>query len=437
MKYKKDKDGNLVLDKNGDPIPMTDANGKPIAFEGSIEDLKKMSKTMNTAAERVEEVSNKIASIQAAAAQQGETLTQQQADLLAFKDLMSMKFGQSGMKDVANEMSKTVSNLFNARHPLGKRSKVDEDFKKTINYETPTDATAGYLIRDELASQIFELSDVYGNVINRVTKFTVSPGQTIKINRELAHITASWRTIAANTDSAEGEAIPDATGGTFGQISMEPILVGCKFVATNEMLEFPEIGFGAMMARKASRAIIRTRESGILKGTHGGSANDPPSDGITQDSNITDLTDLTAATAQEFLAFIANAVAAYGPLQDTVDNVLLIPSTKYYELAGETVNASNAAFIWSNPRQGIPSMLFGYELIHHNDMYDGADYHVAIGSLDSVVEITSGQLNIGFNPYGYDSNGAGWETNETLIRVYTHANYRTINPGVWRRAQFA
>ncbi len=414
-----------MTDQNPTPAP----DEAPVVFEGSLEELQALSATMNTAAARVEEVSHQVEDIAKRQAEQGEALTKGQADLLAFKDLFSKKYGPSGMKDVANEINQFVCNLYHTRHPMGTPTKAAAGFGK--DYTTTTDATAGYLIDDVLAKEIFELSDVYGKIINRITNFTVAPGTTIKINRELAQITAGWR---SSTGAAvdEGANIPAATGGTFAQISMEPFLIGTRFVTSNEMLETPGLGFGAYMARKAARAIIRKREESILKGTHGGSANDPPSDGLTQDSNITDLTDLSANTAAQHLAFIANCVAAYGPLEDTVDNVLLIPSAKYFGLAGETVNASNAAFIWANPRENIPTMLFGYELIHHNDMYDGTDYHIACGPLDTIVEILSGQLSIGFNPYG-----DGWDTNETSVRVFTHANYRTVSPAVWRRAQYA
>jgi len=371
---------------------------------------KKMSeenKVLENTVEQVEKAVETVGNLEKGFADVKESNAQVAKDVLELRAFMEAKHGASGADDFDAEMNKFLSKAF--RHSRGDKAVAD--------FTTTTDATAGYLVDDILSSELFEIGDVYGTILDRCTNLTVPAGSTMKVNKDATLPTAYWRT-------AQGTAMTEAEA-TFGQASLTPALVGAYIKAANELLESPGVGFGSLMAARMARAVLKAKEDAILIGT---SAGDEPTDGLLVVAGVNSQTAITEMDFADLVSFLGEAAADYAPSADPTQNVLLLDPVKYLAFLGQATAATMPGFSWADPATGQPARVFGYEIVVHPSMYDASDYYIGLGDLANIVTASSGEVRVDFNPY------SGWTSNETWMRVFTHFDYEVMIPGQWSKA---
>lgn len=371
------------------------------ALDTVVEQLEKTAENVGDAVKTVENLEKSFADVQATNAQTAK-------DVVELRSYMEAKHGASGADDFSNEMSKFISSTF--KHSRGKA--LGDDFTTT------TDASAGYLVDDILAKELFEIGDVYGNVLPRCTNITIPAGSTMDVNKDALLPTAYWR-------SAQGTDIT-GTAPTFGQASLAPILVGSYIKASNELLESPGVGFGSLMTARMARAIVKAKEDAILKGDSVGG--DEPTDGLLTVDGVNAQTALSDMDVSDIANFLGEAVADYAPSEDPSDNVILMTAGKYLKLLGLATASGMPAFTWADPSRGQAASIWGYEIIRHPSMNDGTVHNIALGDLKNILVASSNQAYVDFNPY------SGWTSNETWMKVQTHCDYEVMMPNQWSKA---
>jgi len=327
------------------------------------------------------------------------------------RDFLRAQHGESGAKDWLMSFNDFIRGVYHTR----RYGKLPEDIqsKAAVDpFDSTTAATAGYLVPEELLPGIIAMQDLYGQLYPRLTKITVPPGRTIKINQDAALPAASWR-------AAQGETIVhEATPMSFGQDSLSTELIGTYIKIANELLDQPGVNFAAVAASRMIAAVVKAIEIGVLQGVD----TTEPSDGILVDGNTTDDsgTTIAANTLAGYATWIEAAVAGHDIVYDTSQYQLFVTPGKKVNLMAQSISATNlpGALAWGDARAGAPDRLFGYEFIAHPAMTYSAAPYAALVMTSMITLAETGRFSVDIN-----SLGTGWTDNESWLRVFTHADW--------------
>lgn len=332
--------------------------------------------------------------------------------------------GKSGAEDWAHDMGVFVRAAF--LHEK-KNIKTDETFKngkpaadfvgKTAHTFTTTDATfSGNLLPTILLPGIRELMDIYGRLYPRVTKFTVPPGQSARVNSEGLQPAAAWRATQG------GAMTEEAVGATYTTDTLVTQLLYVYQTIANELLVNPSINYGAVAATAGVKACIRKLEYDML------AAASAPSAGVV--ANSTAQTTMASATFALIGAFIKESIADNAWAVDTTKNCLFLHPRDVITLALQAVGATELTgmLVWGDPRRGIPTTLLGYEVIVHPGCNNGTNNYAFLGDPAAIYLAETGNFGIDF------SGEVAFKDFETAMRVYTHADWSVMQPTEWHRA---
>ena len=331
--------------------------------------------------------------------------------------------GKSGAEDWANDLAVFVRAAYSheklhrpSAETFKNGAKAADFIGKTAHTFTTTDATyAGNLLPTLLLPGIKELMDIYGKLYPRVTKFTIPPGQSARVNSEGLQPAAAWRATQG------GAMTEEATGATYATDTLVTQLLYVYQTIANELLVNPSTNFGAVAATAAVKACIRKLEYDML------AAASAPSAGVVASS--TDQGTIGSATFALTGSFIKASIADNSWAVDTTGNCLFLHPRDVITLALQAVSDSNlpGMMAWGDPRRGIPTTLLGYEVIVHPGCNNGSNNFMFLGDPASIYLAETGNFGIDF------SGEVAFKDFETAMRVYTHADWSVMQSAEWHR----
>lgn len=341
---------------------------------------------------------------------------------------LARKYGDSGAADYLNDMQKFLCGVAASRMgfkmPEGDILGVpvkDVVGKAAADFTTTTDATAGYLIPDQLRPGIRELLDIYGNFLPRTTQVTAPAGHSLLMNRDAARPVAYWRSTQLSAMTEE------ATPMSFAQDTVTSILCGTYIQIANELLRSPFINFAAVSTVRLIAAILRKAEFGVIAGTEAG---DEPSDGIIADA--TDQGSIASMTFANLITFLQSCIEdneyAFNPSR----NVIIMTPTDAMALAAQSVGATELTgmLVWGNPRTGVPTTIMGYELIVHPAANNGTNKHVLLGDPSTITLVNDGTFSVDIS----GEAGSAFTENASILRALNHYDWNIGQPSEWHKA---
>lgn len=343
--------------------------------------------------------------------------------------MLQSEHGKSGQQDWSNMLGKWICGAYmhraTGRVPEElKISGYDYDAPLTKGYTVGTGATMGYLVPPLVLPGIIAMRQVTGAIMSKVTKITMPPLGTMRVNSDDVLPTVGW--------VSEGSAVSEVTTAAVSTDTVTPKMVGGYVTAQNELLQYPGIGWADQMAVRFMTAIIRAEEYGMIGGTTGASY---PSDGVVPAISAVSgtpgvLTALATATVQNVIGFIGAAVAVQNYASDVLSNCLFLSPARYFALAGQAVGTNvGAALAWANPTAGIPPRFLGYETIMATGCLLSTTHSIVLGDPRSIQFANSGEIMVNFNPYP-----SGWAANQSLMGVWTHSDWSIGAPRMWFKA---
>lgn len=325
--------------------------------------------------------------------------------------------GESGAEDWLNDVGKFMIGLFQQK----RHGRIDESLvmskgrvtrdviaKTAATFDTTTNATAAYLLPEQLMPGIIQLGDVYGNLFPLLTTFTAPMGQKVHISPQTAKPVARRRTTQGGTMTEED------TPMAFGRNTITTELVYVYLTIANEMINASGIGFAAIATAESLRAINRLDEYDILAGTDSGGA---PSDGWI--AVATDQGTVASATFGNVITFLRDSIADNEVASDPTRNALIMHPIHALDLATQAVGTSELTgmLVWGDPRRGIPTTLMGYPVVTHPGCYNGTSYHMLLGDPRKVYVGRDAAFGIDF------SQDVAFKDYETALRVLNHTDW--------------
>jgi len=381
---------------------------KDNALNEAVEQIEKAVGKVDESTKSVIEVEKSLSELQTSNAQVVK-------DVVEMRAYLEAEHGKSGAQDFEHEMSKFISKAF--KHNKTNKTSAGFNEKAVADYTTTTDATAGYLVDDILAKEIFGIGDAYGNILPRTTQITVPAGTTLKVNKDLLLPIATWRATGQGVAMDEDES-------TFAQATLTPALLGSYVKIANELLDSPDIGFGGIMSARMARSILLAKETAILAGDL---ENAEPTDGLLNGGLATnDQTAITTLGFDDVAAFLGECIVDYAPSGNPAENQILMTQGEYLGLIASGAILTTPGFSFSDPANEQPARIYGYEIVTHPQMSG----FIALGNLKDILVANSGQMSVDFNPYAT----TGWTANETWMRVFTHCDYEIMQPNQWSKA---
>ena len=385
-------------------------------------EIHKVSESVKNLEVTSEDVAKVKSDLQAQAAIVAKTAAEFEAtakDVAEMRKLLTAKHGKSGAEDVKEILHKWIKGTYNHK----RYGKVPAEYKlegydwenggrDKADMTTTTAATAGYLVPTLVRSEVYEMKDLYGKLLPRLTRITCPAGVTMTIPRDLVQNTAYWR--------AQGTALGD-TPATFQGGSVTPKLLGNVSNIANEMLDAPGASIVEVLTKRMIRSLVRAEETGVLQGDDDGvgDGTDPPSDGVliaAAGGAQTAIADMTVAKLQ---LFITESIVDNALLYDTANAILCLHPAKW---RGTNVlvwgATSGAGLAGINVVTGGPDQFEGYDVIPTPACLISTTYWAAMFDPTEVIYANSGQLALDMNPLG-----SGWHSNETALRVITHSDW--------------
>ena len=365
------------------------------------------------------------------------------------KSGLGQKLGLSGRDDFFNETAKFLAAVHHKAMNKGVDTpdslslsngvKLDDlaidhnGQKAAADFTTGTAGSpfAGFLIPEILRPGIIELKDIIGNIIPRLTAVTVPAGANVRIPRETAKPTATWRAV-------ENVAITEeATPYAFTRDTLNTTLLGTYIQISNELISNPSINFGAVATARLIRGIMRKLEDSVLQGNQAAGATDPPTDGILIDANVNDQGTYASATFALVVSFLQDAIADNEVAFDPSMNQIIMTPSDLLALASEAVGATELTgmLVWGDPRRGIPTTLLGYEVIAHPSMQvstGSGSKRIALGDLASITLGQNSAFAVDINPW----LETAYKENSSWLRVFNHYDYSLGQPSQWHKGAF-
>jgi len=271
MEFKKDKDGNLILDEKGNPIPIENKESDKVTMDKKdVQEMtdkkadEKAAKTVEQLIEHLEKQSEKIDAFLARPQEKQEPVPPVIADGMIqsnihVKDikhrvgLTCMIIGQKGLAN-----PKDTNPLSDGLKELGidEKSFLSENSIKTLNASLYTDG--GVFVREFWQDII--IPKLESKVIVRnagAPVIDISKG-TQKIAKELTGADFYW----VGEDTAITQSSP-----TYGSIELAEHEGGVKIPITNKLLQTGGVTLPKFIEDQMMRALVRGEDLGFLLGT--------------------------------------------------------------------------------------------------------------------------------------------------------------------------
>lgn len=351
------------------------------------------------------------------------------------KDL-AMRYGPSGADDWLMDTQKFLRGVaaakFGGKLPedleLGGEKVADLVRKAAADFTTTTDATAGFLLPDTLMPGTRELLDLYGSFYPLVTKVKAPAGHSIKMNRDSARPTATWRGTQVSTivESGAGNGGADPTMG-WQQDTVVSELLGSFVQIANELLRSPHVNFAAVAVVRMLHAILWKLEYGLISGTEG---TGEPSDGLIADAG--DRGSIASMTFQNLITFLQNCLAANSWAFDTRRNKIIMTPADALALAAQSVGTSELTgmLVWGDPRKGVPTTVMGYEVIVHPAANNGSNKHVLLGDPSTITLVEDSAPSVDVSEHA----GNAFTENASILRVFNHYDWNLGQTVEWHKA---
>ena len=171
-----------------------------------------------------------------------------------------------------------------------------------------------------------------------------------------------WVSASPRTTFSQSEPTP----ASFADYNIVTEILYVLQTASNELMQNPSVGFGAILASMALRSLLRKLEADIIGGTTGSDA--CPSAAMIPVITTTSTNDqgtVANATIATVGGFLADCIADNSYASDTAGNTLFMHPSNVLSLALQSVSDTNlpGALVWGDARKGIPPTLLGYRLI--------------------------------------------------------------------------
>lgn len=336
-------------------------------------------------------------------------------DVAELRAMLKHDFGKSGADDWRNEFQNFIKAVYHVQKGL----KMPEFLQKAAaDYVTDVDAQGGYLVPRGVADEVIKLTLRHGQVWPLVDKFTMPPGMSIRVPYESTLADVAIRT---------------SQGGTATEIS-GPIAWGADVLApawyngygkiANEALTAPGISISDNIVNQLMAQVVRKLEESIIQGDDSG---DDPHDGILVATGVNSQDAMATVTMALVATFIADCLADHEGSGDTMENYLLTTDAAAYQLkSGASATGANP---WGDPSTGRPPVFNGYRLITSPHCLS-TTHRMIMSPLGKIKVGWSGQFSVSFN------ESLGWVSNETWVRVATHADFALGNPDMHHKAVF-
>ena len=345
------------------------------------------------------------------------------AHLKLATETLSKSYGRVGAEDFVDEFGKWIRGVHSeqklrqpSQETFKSGQKVAEVIKATTEFSTTTGATAGYLIPTLLRPGFVELKDIYGNLYPRVQKFTSPPGQAVVVNNQNGVPTAAWQ-------SAQNAAITqnDPNTHTYDDDTLVPKLLYVVEKMSNELVTNPYIGFAAMTAMTAAKAVNRKLEYDML------AAASSPHAGVVAAS--TDQGTIGSATIALVGSFIKAAIADNAYAIDPTRNCLFLHPRDAITLALQSVSSTNlpGMLVWGDPLKGIPTTFLGYSVIVHPGCNNGTNTFAFLGDPQNIILAEGPSYVMDF------SDQVAFLNFQTAMRVGNHYDYVVKQTSEWHR----
>lgn len=405
---------------------------------------KALVESVQKAAETVERLDKEFTKANAAAVQLrqefADETTRLRADVETFKANLNTNYGPSGAQDYCAEFSKFVHAAYWHKRSGGRMTPKGTFFGKTMDelsvtekaaqdfITSPTAEYAGYLVPTQVIPGITEMKDVYGTIYPLIgNKVTCPPGSKIAINRDSVLPTAAYRTTVSSRTQAQ-PITEEATGMQWGQDSLVTSWIGSYIIIANELLAQPSVNFGAVAAARLARAVLRKMEEGVLQGDDAAGA-PAPNDGILVATGPGTRTAISSFTMAGFLTFLKEHAAFVPPGLNPAETCVIVHPRDLLNLATLSYATPLLGLLaWGDIVKGIPPTILGRRIVAHPSALYSAAYYGIAGDMGMVTLAETGGFTIDFNPYG-----AGWTSNETYLRVFTHAAWSIGIPTYWSK----
>jgi len=279
-----------------------------------------------------------------------------------------------------------------------------EQEKAVADFTTATAATAGNVVPTLISREIDRIAALRANLVSRCRVLNVSPGQAINIPSEgvkaLGYI-----------QKTQGGALTELEA-TFGSTTLRPVPYHSWFTVSNELLNFSDVDFGAIMAESMTEGIDTKVEESLLQGEDGG---DDPHDGVLVVGGTNDQNNLAASpTEATMCTFLSESVADYAPLLDS--GVFLMHPAKYALLIAATVGAAS-------PLLDVTARTFaGRPILLSPSMLIPATYWAALLDPRDIWIASDGLYRLDVDPYGL------FTSNESRVRMMRHLDYAVVGP---------
>ncbi|HOX27465.1 MAG TPA: phage major capsid protein [Candidatus Krumholzibacteria bacterium] len=341
-------------------------------------------------------------------------------DVAEFRKMAQNEYGKSGAVDYSVEFGKFIQAAYHTK--INKDKPLPDHLKAVADYVTTTDAQGGIFVPTLLDPMVRRIIEIHGRMWPYTRKIIVPAGQLIEVPFDSTLPTMTWR-------ASQGTALTEDAGPiAVGDDDLRPVLLADYVAIANELLGSAVINIGEFFATRMISKGIRAIEKGFLLGN---TTTTGPHNGVItladagSSGSPFEGTALATPTFALMAGFIAECNASFEGSGDTSAYQLVTTQAVANKLAAQAVGASELTgmLVWGSPRDGIPSRLMGYDLVISPHCVSTTNRVVMI-NLSNVVVAWTGGFAVDFNPYGYASATAGgWGSNETLMKVQTHADY--------------
>lgn len=258
-----------------------------------------------------------------------------------------------------------------------------------------TDAEGGYLVPEELRSEIFRvLPDV--SVMRRIARVIPMSTDTLKLNTLTARPKAYWTAEYASKSTTSAE---------FGQVTLNPNDLVCLLPVTDQLLADANINMIQFITELFVEAIALEEDKAFFTGSGSGEPK-----GINQET-------ISSSDAGETLDF-----------DNVIDLIDLVPSRvsqqpgaafvghRYVKRQLRKVKDNNGAYIWrdggsaAGETRRLPDTVYGYPFYEQNDLaqsdlYFGDWRNYIIGDRQAISVRTTTE------------GGDAWRRNSTEIKA--------------------
>ena len=341
-------------------------------------------------------------------------------DLAEYRALAKSHFGRSGAMDYDIEFGNFIKAVWHTQVGAKRGLAMPKWLTKSAeDYVITDNAQGGYLVPTLLGDFVNKLTERHGFIWPYVNKVTVPDGVAVTYPWELTLATVTWR--AGQGGAMTEEAAPIG----WGSDTLRTDMVHDYVKIGNEAMKAPGISIPQNLAQIMTKRIIRKIEEGIVLGDADGSPY-APHDGIYQAASVNSQAEMATVTMALMTTFIGECLADHEGSGDTSENFIIINDAVAHVL--KSAASALGLNAWGDPTTGVPPTFHGYRLLTTPHAYASAHWLAFMAPLSKVTVGWSGGFGVDFN------DSLGWVSNETYMKVSTHADFVLGNPDMYHKA---